>query len=87
VLNRSAKEVARRKQHYRHFLKHDPEGAWVAVDGDTVAGVALALVREGVWVLSLFAVAEGYRKDTATGGWEKRCSTAPSSTPKDATGL
>jgi ribosomal protein S18 acetylase RimI-like enzyme len=61
VMNRSAEDVERRKKRYRHFLKHDPEGAWVAVDGDTVAGVALALEREGVWVLSLFAVAEGYR--------------------------
>ena len=63
VLNRSAEQVARRKERYQHFLKHDPEGAWVAVDGDRAAGVALALVREGVWVLSLFAVAEDYRDE------------------------
>jgi GNAT superfamily N-acetyltransferase len=63
VMNRSAEEVARRKQRYQHFLKLDPEGAWVAVDGDRVAGVALAIAREGVWVLSLFAVAEGYRDE------------------------
>lgn len=61
VRNRSAQEVERRKERYRHFLEHDPEGAWVAVDGDRVAGVALALVREGVWVLSLFAVDGEYR--------------------------
>jgi hypothetical protein len=60
-MNRSSEEVARRKRRYRHFLGHDPEGAWVAVDGDSVAGVTLALEREGVWALSLFAVAEGYR--------------------------
>ncbi len=63
VMNRSAEEVARRKQRYQHFLKHDPEGAWVAVDGDRVAGVALALVRENLWILSLFAVAEEYRDE------------------------
>jgi ribosomal protein S18 acetylase RimI-like enzyme len=63
VMNRSAEEVARRKERYQHFLKHDPEGAWVAVDGDRVAGVALALAREDVWVLSLFAVAEEYRDE------------------------
>ena len=63
VMNRSAEEVERRKARYRHFLEHDPEGAWVAVDGDRVAGVALAVVREGVWVLSLFAVAEEYRNE------------------------
>jgi ribosomal protein S18 acetylase RimI-like enzyme len=67
VMNRSAEEVTRRIQRYQHFLNHDPEGAWVAVDGDRIAGVALALVREDVWVLSLFAVAEEYRN----GGWGK----------------
>jgi ribosomal protein S18 acetylase RimI-like enzyme len=61
VMSRSAEEVSWRKERYRHFLEHDPEGASVAVDGDRVAGVALALVREGVWVLSLFAVDEEYR--------------------------
>src|ERR671912_947966 len=63
VMNRSAEEVARRIQRYQYFLEHDPEGAWVAVDGDRVAGVALALVREGLWVLSLFAVAGEYRDE------------------------
>jgi ribosomal protein S18 acetylase RimI-like enzyme len=63
VMNRSAEEVAQRKERYQHLLKLDPEGAWVAVDGDRVAGVALALVREGVWVLSLFAVAGEYRDE------------------------
>jgi GNAT superfamily N-acetyltransferase len=61
VMNRSTEEVERRKRRYRHFLEHDPEGAWVAVNDDGVAGVALALEREGIWVLSLFAVAEEYR--------------------------
>lgn len=61
VMSRSAEEVEWRKERYLHFLEHDQRGAWVAVDGDTVAGVALAIVREGVWVLSLFAVAEEYR--------------------------
>jgi GNAT superfamily N-acetyltransferase len=63
VMSRSAEEVARRKERYLHFLEHDSRGAWVAVDDDRVAGVALALVREGVWVLSHFAVAEEYRND------------------------
>lgn len=63
VRNRSAEEVERRKKRYLHFLEHDPEGAWVTVDGDRVAGVALGLVREGVWVLSLFAVDEEYRNE------------------------
>lgn len=41
----------------RHLLDTDPQGAWVADDGTGVRGVAMALVREGVWGLSLLAVA------------------------------
>ena len=63
VMSRSAEEVERRKERYRHLLEHDQRGAWVAVEGDRLAGVALALVREGVWMLSLFAVAEEYRNE------------------------
>jgi ribosomal protein S18 acetylase RimI-like enzyme len=39
-----------------HLLGTDPEGAWVAEDDGAIAGVAVALVREGVWGLSLFGV-------------------------------
>lgn len=42
----------------RHLLRHDPDCAWVADDG-AVRGVAMALVREGVWGLSLLAVEPG----------------------------
>lgn len=42
----------------RYFLASDPEGSWVAVDGDgTVVGVAQALRRGRLWVLSMLAVA------------------------------
>jgi GNAT superfamily N-acetyltransferase len=40
----------------RWLLETDPGGAWVAEAGGRVAGVALALMREGVWGLSLLAV-------------------------------
>ncbi len=41
-----------------HFLAADPGGAWVAVDEhDEVIGVALSLLREDLWGLSLLAVA------------------------------
>src|SRR4051812_15162854 len=40
-----------------HLLATDPGGAWVAESADRrVVGLALALVREGLWGLSLFAV-------------------------------
>jgi GNAT superfamily N-acetyltransferase len=40
----------------RHFLRHDPDGCWVAdVDGSVVA-VALAVRREKLWALSAYFV-------------------------------
>jgi len=42
-----------------HLQRTDPEGAWVAeLDGEVV-GLALSLVRDDVWGLSLFAVKPG----------------------------
>jgi GNAT superfamily N-acetyltransferase len=43
----------------RHLLATDPGGAWVAERDGEIVGAALALVRERVWGLSLFAVAPG----------------------------
>jgi GNAT superfamily N-acetyltransferase len=40
----------------RHLLSTDPGGAWVAERDGEVVGGALALVREGVWGLSLLVV-------------------------------
>lgn len=48
--------VERQRARLLHFRAHDPGGSWVAVDGDTVVGVALALRRGGLWGLSLLAV-------------------------------
>jgi GNAT superfamily N-acetyltransferase len=42
----------------RHLLATDPGGCWVADDG-RIAGAALALVREGIWGLSLLIVDPG----------------------------
>jgi GNAT superfamily N-acetyltransferase len=47
---------ARQEQRVAHFLRHDPAGAWVAEEDGELAGVALAILREGVWGLSLLAV-------------------------------
>ncbi|HWH92617.1 MAG TPA: GNAT family N-acetyltransferase [Baekduia sp.] len=57
----AAQEELRRHQQRRvgHLQQTDPDGAWVAeLDGEVV-GIALALVREGVWGLSLFGVKPG----------------------------
>ena len=39
-----------------HVLASDPEGCWVAEEDGAVRGVALAMLREGIWGLSLLAV-------------------------------
>src|SRR4051795_329913 len=44
-----------------HLQRTDPGGAWVAEAGGAIVGVALALVREGIWGLSLFAVARDHQ--------------------------
>jgi GNAT superfamily N-acetyltransferase len=38
------------------MLASDPAGAWCAVDGDRLVGVALATRRAGLWFLSLLTV-------------------------------
>ncbi len=47
-----------------HSLQTDPDGSFVAVADGTVIGVAQAIVRESLWVLSLLTVAPG----TQSGG-------------------
>ena len=41
---------------YRHLLRTDPGGSWVAEDERGIAGCALAIRREGIWGLSLLIV-------------------------------
>lgn len=48
--------VERMQARIRHLLRTDPAGGYVAEEGGRVVGLAQALVREGLWVLSLFAV-------------------------------
>jgi len=50
--------AARQHARIRHLLSTDPGGSWVAEHDGRVEGVALALIREGVWGFSLFGVAE-----------------------------
>jgi GNAT superfamily N-acetyltransferase len=52
-----AQRAERGESRVAHLLATDPGGAWVAEGDDgRVVGTALALAREGVWGLSLFAV-------------------------------
>jgi GNAT superfamily N-acetyltransferase len=53
--------VARGVRRIAHLQRTDPGGAWVADNGGALVGMALALVREGIWGLSLFGVAAEHR--------------------------
>jgi GNAT superfamily N-acetyltransferase len=46
---------------YRHPLRTDPGGAWVAEHEGEIRGAALAIVREGVWGLSLLVVSPSHQ--------------------------
>lgn len=61
VRARTETENERRRALYHHVLATDPEGCFVAESGGRVVGSALSARREGVWMLVLFAVEEGYR--------------------------
>lgn len=49
---------------FRHLLTHDGPGSWAAEDDAGLAGVAMAVLREGIWGLSLLLV----RPDVQSGG-------------------
>jgi predicted N-acetyltransferase YhbS len=52
----------------RHFLAHDPDLQWVAVQDGRFVGVAMASLRDGLWGLSLLVV----RPDTQSAGVGRR---------------
>jgi GNAT superfamily N-acetyltransferase len=53
------RDPAERAVRYRHLLATDPGGAWVAESAGAVVGCAVAVLREGVWGLSLLVVSPG----------------------------
>jgi len=53
--------VARGRRRVTHLQRTDPGGAWVADARGAIVGVALALLREGIWGLSLFGVAPDHQ--------------------------
>ena len=46
-----------------HLVSTDPGGAWVVERDGEIAGAALALLREGIWGLSLLVVAPAHQSD------------------------
>lgn len=59
--------VAWMQRRSRHLLRTDPAGCWAAEDGGELVGAALALVRDGIWGLSMMAVRPD-RHARGTGG-------------------
>lgn len=53
----TGEDRARLCRRIEHLRRTDPGGSWVAVDDGAVRGLAQALLREGLWVLSLLGVA------------------------------
>ncbi|MEA2384452.1 MAG: hypothetical protein QOH72_4423 [Solirubrobacteraceae bacterium] len=53
--------IERGRRRVAHLRRTDPAGAWVAEADGEIVGLSLALVREGIWGLSLFAVADEHR--------------------------
>lgn len=49
-------DLGRLESRIAYLAGTDPEGSWVATDGGEVVGLAQSFVRDGYWVLSLFAV-------------------------------
>jgi GNAT superfamily N-acetyltransferase len=71
VAPRTAPEAA--DVRYRRLLATDPDGCWVADGGDgALAGVALAILRDGLWGLSLLAVRPGLQSDGLGGALLRR---------------
>jgi predicted N-acetyltransferase YhbS len=48
--------LAKARARHLHFIEHDPDGTFVATVDDRVVGHGAALVREGLWGLSLLVV-------------------------------
>jgi GNAT superfamily N-acetyltransferase len=64
---RTPEQVESRKARYGHFLRYDPEGAWLAEDDGRVSGVAISFRRERFLFLSLLAV-DAEHRGTGLGG-------------------
>ncbi len=50
-------QAGRTRRRLRYFLESDPDGSWVATVRDEVVGLAQAIRRGRLWVLSLYGVA------------------------------
>jgi len=49
-------QLANSQVRYSHFIETDPGGAWVADAEGEIVGVAISMIRESLWCLSLLMV-------------------------------
>ena len=52
-------QIRRGRLRLAHLIELDPAGAWAAEEDGRLVGLSLALVRDGLWGLSLLAVEAG----------------------------
>jgi predicted N-acetyltransferase YhbS len=65
-------DPAKARIRFRDLVRRDPGGSWVAEDEDGLTGCALALLREGVWGLSLLVVRPGLQSGGVGSGLLRR---------------
>ena len=59
ITGNSIQDERRRQDRTRHFLGTDPDGSWVAEEGDTIVGMSQSFVREDYWMLSQLGTVPG----------------------------
>jgi GNAT superfamily N-acetyltransferase len=52
---------ANARRRFARYLELDPDGAWVAEVEGEIVGTSIAILREDIWGLTLFAVAEEHQ--------------------------
>ena len=59
ITGNTIQDERRRQDRTRHFLGTDPDGSWVAEEGETIVGMSQSFVREGYWMLSQLGTVPG----------------------------
>jgi ribosomal protein S18 acetylase RimI-like enzyme len=59
ITGNTIQDERRRQDRTRHFLGTDPEGSWVAEEGETIVGMSQSFVREDYWMLSQLGTVPG----------------------------
>ena len=79
ITGNSIQDERRRQDRTRHFLATDPDGSWVAEEGDTIVGMSQSFVREDYWMLSQLGTVPG-RQGRGVGRELLKLATSPTAT-------